>query len=117
MLLKKILIVVLISISIISCNSGADRVKKDKDTGFVAQIDSTMTLTQVAKANNIGEPYLRTELGVRHNIGKNYTIAQMAKRFKFSIDDLRKIIEDRKNKQAETIKRKKERAAEKEMTH
>jgi len=100
----------LISVSIISCNSGDEKNKKDENRGFSATIDSTMTLAQVAKANNIGEPYLRTELGIRHNIGKSYTIAQMAERFKFSIDDLRKIIEDRKNKQAAAIKMKEEKA-------
>jgi len=100
MLIKRILLVMLISISIISCNSEVKKTENDKETGFVAQIDSSMTLAQVAKANNIGEPYLRTELGIRRNVGNSYTVAQMAKRFKFSIDDLRKIIEDRKNKQS-----------------
>ncbi len=97
----------LVSISFVSCNSTAEKSNNSENIGFVAKVDSTMTLSQVAKANNIGEPYLRTELGIRNHIGKNYTVMQMSKRFKFSIDDLRKIIEDRKNKQAKA-KRKKE---------
>ncbi len=106
MRIKRLLIIMLVSISVVSCNSTADKSNKSDNIGFVAKIDSTMTLGQVAKANNIGEPYLRTELGIRNKIGKDYTITQMSKRFKFSIDDLRKIIEDRKNKQAK-VKRKK----------
>jgi len=101
-MIKRFLIIIFVSISIISCNSATDRVDKDTNTGFVAQIDSTMTLAQVAKTNNIGEPYLRTKLGIRSNVGNSYTVAKMAKQFKFSLDDLRKIIEDRKNKQAAT---------------
>jgi len=106
-MIKKLLIVMLVTISVISCNSGNEKSKKDESRGFIATIDSSMTLAQVAKANNIGEPYLRTELGIRRNVGNNYTIAEMAKRFKFSFDDLRKIIEDRKNKQAAKIKKQK----------
>ncbi|MFK5856631.1 MAG: hypothetical protein QM503_10905 [Bacteroidota bacterium] len=107
-MIKRLLIVMLVTISVISCNSGDEKNKKEDNIGFVATIDSTMTLAQVAKANNIGEPYLRTELGIRRNVGNSYTVVEMAKRFKFSLDDLRKVIEDRKNKQAASQKRKME---------
>ncbi len=64
----------------------------------MAIIDSTMTLSEVARANQIGEPYLRTMLGIPKKIGSRYDVATMAKRFKFTLDDLRKVIEDEKNK-------------------
>jgi len=98
MRIRNIIIVLLIGFSIAACNTNGDN--NEKNTGFIAKIDSTQTLTQIAKANNIGEPFLRTKLGVPDKIGKSYTITKLAKHFKFSIDDLRKIIEDQKNKQA-----------------
>ena len=118
MSIRSLIIGMLVSISILSCNSGSQENKsekpeanvakeestgyfaKEESAGFVAKVDSSMTLTQVAKANNIGEPYLRTALGLRKGIGSKYTISEMAKRFTFTIDDVKKIIEDRKNKQA-----------------
>ena len=106
MSIKSLIIVLLVSISIISCNSGEPNNNTEDQKGFVANIDSSMTLAQVAKLNNIGEPYLRTKLGIPKNIGKSYTVAKMAKQFKFTIDDLRKIIEDRKNDQAARRKKK-----------
>ena len=106
MSIKSLIIILLVSISIISCNSDVQENNNDEQQGFVANIDSSMTLGQVAKLNNIGEPYLRTKLGIPKNIGKSYTVAKMAKQFKFSIDDLRKIIEDRKNDQAARRKKK-----------
>lgn len=98
--------IVLAGIFIISCNSNAIENNTDEEKGFVATIDSSMTLLQVAKANNIGEPYLRTKLGIRPYIGKKYTVTEMAQRFNFTLDDLRKVIEDRKNKQEAARKRK-----------
>ena len=106
MSIKSLIIVLLVSITIISCNSGVQKNNTEEQKDFVARIDSSMTLTQVAKLNNIGEPYLRTKLGIRRNVGKSYTIAKMAKLFNFTIDDLRQIIEDRKNEQAARRKQK-----------
>jgi len=100
MSIKSLIIVLLVSISIASCNSNSPENKPEEFVSFVAKVDSSMTLTQVAKANNIGEPYLRTKLGIRKNVGNKYTMVEMTKRFDFSIDDLKKIIEDVKNKQA-----------------
>ena len=88
----------LISAAVITfaCSSSNGN-KSDQKELYVAVIDSTMTLFEVAKANNIGEPYLRTKLGIPKRIGTKYDIATMSKRFKFTLDDLRKIIEDAKN--------------------
>lgn len=100
MSIKSLIIGILVSISLLSCNSSTQENKSEEPVSFVAIVDSSMTLTQVAIANNIGEPYLRTVLGIRKNVGNKYTIVEMTKRFNFTIDDLKKIIEDRKNKQA-----------------
>ncbi len=107
MLARKLFVIILLGIAVISCNSNSSGNNGNAKKGFVAKIDSSMTLTQIAKANNIGEPFLRTKLGIRKHIGKSYTITEMAKRFKFTIDDLRQIIEDQKNKQASRRQKKK----------
>lgn len=92
-------------IVIISCNSNSKETNTHEEKAFVAKIDSSMTLLQVAKANKIGEPYLRTQLGIPDKIGTKYTVAEMAQRFNFTLEDLRNVIEDRKNKQAAARKR------------
>ena len=97
--------IVLVGVIIVSCNSNTQENNTDKAKSFVATIDSSMTLPQVAKANSIGEPYLRTKLGIPPHIGKKYTVVEMAQRFNFTLHDLRQVIEDRKNKQAAARKR------------
>lgn len=97
MSVKSIIIAMIISVSIISCNTDVQKEKEPEK--FVAEIDSTMTLSQIAKLNNIGEPYLRTKLNIPKRIGNSYTITEMSTRFHFTFDDLRKVIEDRKNDQ------------------
>ena len=96
---RNLIIIFLTIISVMSCNINTDNKEKKEPEGFVAKVEPSMTFTQVAKANSIGEPFLRTKLGIPQNIGKTYTVEQMAKRYDFAIDDLKKIIEDRKAKQ------------------
>lgn len=100
MLLRNILILISFITIFAACNSNSPK-KNDDNSPYVAVIDSSMTLLEVAKANNIGEPYLRSQLGIKKGIGKMYTITQMSKRFGFDIDELRQVIEDRKNKQSQ----------------
>ena len=110
MSIKSSIIVLLVSMSVISCNSGVPKDNTEDQKSFVAEIDTSLTLMQVAKLNNIGEPYLRSKLDIPKNIGKSYTVGQMTKRFNFTADDLRQVIEDRKNDQA-ARKRQKEKAS------
>lgn len=84
---------------IAACNSGSDKKAETDFEPYVAVIDTSMTLLEIAKVNNIGEPYLRTQLGLRKKIGSSFSIAEMSRRYRFEIEDLRKIIEDRKNNQ------------------
>lgn len=97
MIIRKILIVIVILTAFVACNSNSGNGEADSYEPYVAIVDSSMTLSQVAKANSIGEPFLRTKLGVADRIGSKYTIVQMGKRFNFTIEDLKKIIEDQKN--------------------
>lgn len=99
MLVKKVSFILIIVSLLISCNTELKKDENQDKTGYVAVIDSSMTLLDVAKANNIGEPYLRTKLGIMKGVGKNKTLAELSRSFKFEFEDLRKIIEDRKNSQ------------------
>ncbi len=100
MSLKNILILFSFVAIVVACSTDPSDKGKGQNEAFVAVIDTSMTLMEIAKTNNIGEPYLRTQLGIKKGIGKKYTISEMAQRFDFEIDDLRRIIEDRKNKQS-----------------
>ncbi|MAZ93450.1 MAG: hypothetical protein CMF58_03450 [Lentimicrobiaceae bacterium] len=93
----------IISIAISCTNYSSDN-NESSYVGYVVIMDSSMTLMEVAKANNIGEPFLRSKLNIPKKIGKKYDVATMAKRFKFDLDDLKKIIEDQKNKQLKRTK-------------
>ena len=92
------LLTVIISVTI-SCTNYSSDDNNSNNVGYVVIMDSSMTLMEVAKANNIGEPFLRSKLNIPKKIGKKYDVATMAKRFKFDLEDLKKIIEDQKNKQ------------------
>lgn len=97
MAIRNLFVIVVVAIFAIGCSNVSESDKGNESDVYVAVIDSNMTLFEIAKANNIGEPYLRTKLGIPKKIGSKYDIVTMSKRFKFSIDDLRKIIEDEKN--------------------
>ena len=99
MALRNLMIIVSLIIATIGCTNSTKNADADNKERYIAVIDSNMTLMEVAKANKIGEPYLRTALGIPKKIGKKYTVATMAKRFKFDLKDLRKVIEDQKNKE------------------
>lgn len=99
MALRNLLIIASLIIATIGCTNSSNKADSTDKERYVAVIDSNMTLLEVAKANKIGEPYLRTALGIPKKIGKKYTVATMAQRFKFDLKDLRKVIEDQKNKE------------------
>ncbi len=92
------LLTVIISVTI-SCTNYSSDDNNSNNVGYVVIMDSSMTLMEVAKANNIGEPFLRSKLNIPKKIGKKYDVATMAKRFKFDLEELKKRIEDQKNKQ------------------
>ncbi len=98
MLFRKILVVILISLAAYACSSSGTKSEADNNKGsYVAIVDSSMTLAEVAKANKIGEPYLRTKLGIKKGVGNTYTVVRMGKLFDFTINDLKTVIEEQKN--------------------
>ncbi len=96
---RSLVILIALVVTLGACNSGSADSSNNEESKFTAVVDTSMTLLEVAKTNNIGEPYLRTMLGIKKGIGKTYALAQMTKRFDFTIEDLKSIIEDRKNDQ------------------
>lgn len=107
MSLKYLTAILGLSLFLVACNTAPSEKEVKENSTYVAIVDSSMTLLEVAKANNIGEPYLRTKLGIKEGIGKSYTINKMSKMFDFEIDELKQIIEDRKNKQRDRRSKKK----------
>jgi RNA polymerase subunit RPABC4/transcription elongation factor Spt4 len=79
------LLTVIISVTI-SCTNYSSDDNNSNNVGYVVIMDSSMTLMEVAKANNIGEPFLRSKLNIPMKIGKKYDVATMAMRFKFDLD-------------------------------
>ncbi len=67
---------------------------------FHAIVSDTMTLSEVAKVNNIGLPFLKTKLGIPQYLKYDYHIIQLKKNYRFTIQKLKKLIEDSKNRNA-----------------
>ncbi|NQU32556.1 MAG: hypothetical protein HQ521_04915 [Bacteroidetes bacterium] len=108
MSIRNLIILVSIFVAFVACDSNKSNKVSEEKTGYTAIIDTSMTLMEIAKLNNIGDPFLRTKLGIPDKIGKNYSIATMAKRFNFTIEELVQIIEEQKNKQGSRTKPKTE---------
>jgi hypothetical protein len=99
--------------SVTKKTSGKKNIKTDKfpqltpEEHFHAVVYDTMTLSQVAKENNVGLPFLKTKLGIPNSVKRDYTIKQLKRNFRFTTERLKEIIEDAKNRTAVINKRKK----------
>ncbi len=71
---------------------------------FHAVVNDTMTLREVAKINGIGEPFLKTELGVPATINYEYPLRQLKKNYKFTLQTVKNLVEDTKNRSASLAK-------------
>ncbi len=71
---------------------------------FHAIVNDTMTLREVAKINGIGEPFLKTKLGIPTNITYEYPLKQLEKNYKFTLEALKTLVEDTKNRSASLAK-------------
>ncbi len=80
------------------------RLEKDNyglssDEQFNAIAFGYMTLSKVADTNNISLNFLKQALGIPDYIKQDYKIEQIGKNFKFDVNDVKKIINDQKNKE------------------
>ena len=71
---------------------------------FHAIVNDTMTLREVAIINGIGEPFLKTKLGIPTNITYEYPLRQLKKNYKFTLEALKTLVEDTKNRSASLAK-------------
>jgi len=81
-----------------------ERQEKDKyglsnNEQFNAIVFGYMTLSQTADTNNISLNFLKQELGIPDYIKQDYKIEQIGKNFKFNVNDVKKIINNQKNKE------------------
>lgn len=68
--------------------------KEQLKTNSDVVIDSTMTLKEFAKANNMTEPYLRKQLNMPTKAGAKLPLYQLKKTFKFTDKQLIFIVEN-----------------------
>jgi len=71
---------------------------KSENVEFVVKIDTNMTISELAKANQIGEPYLRSMLGMPTRAGAQLPLHQLRKNYKFTYKRLEDIISEAKNR-------------------
>lgn len=96
--LKLFLSVVILWTLAASCGQEPETQSKVETGKYVAVLDSTMTISEIAKANQIGEPYLRTMLGMPDRVGAKLPLYKLKKSFRFSEETLKQIIEEAKNR-------------------
>ncbi len=81
-----------------SCGESPSKETKTNKTEYIVKLDTNMTLSELAKANQIGEPYLRTQLGMPTKAGATLPLHQLRKNYKFSYEKIEDIIYKAKNR-------------------
>ena len=69
----------------------------DRSEAFKADVNQEMTLSEVARKNDISLNYLKAKLGINQNIKHDYKLKQIRRNYKFTINDVKKIISDYHN--------------------
>ncbi|MDP2722158.1 MAG: hypothetical protein Q8O72_05335 [Bacteroidales bacterium] len=73
-----------------------EKVKETKAFHAVV-LDSTMTLGEFAKANQVLESYLRQQLGMPTRAGSTMPLYKLKRNFKFTYDQLTDFVEQAKD--------------------
>lgn len=122
--MKNFILITFISVFVfISCNNQNDKdtnakseIQKTQDSikmandGFSndkqykADVNFDMKLSEVAKKNSINLNYLKSELAIPSNITHDYQLKTISKNFKFTIEDVEKIITQYHNEKTARIK-------------
>lgn len=95
------LVVTLIALTFLASCAESPSKEKSSETEtkvYVVKLDTNMTIAELAKANQIGEPYLRTKLGMSTKAGANLPLHQLRKNYKFTYEELEGIISKAKNR-------------------
>lgn len=69
----------------------------DRSEAFNADVNQEMTLSEVCRKNDISLNYLKAQLGINQNIKHDYKLKQIRRNYKFTINDVKKIISDYHN--------------------
>ena len=99
--MKYFFVTLMLSVLFTACSTTptpATDEKQQSETGYVVVLDTAMTLAEFAKANQIGEPYLRQQLGMPTRGGSTIPLYQLKRNFKFSFEKLTGIVEKAKNR-------------------
>jgi len=74
-----------------------EQLQLDESEKFHAVVELEMTLAEVADTNKVAEPFLKNKLGIAQYVTHPYTILQLSRNYKFTVDDLKRIIEQYKD--------------------
>lgn len=86
-----------------------NQIKLDSSEYYQADVSLAMTLAEVSKVNGLSETYLKQKLGIPQYIKHPYTVLEFSRNYKFTVDDLKRIIEKHKNTRTLEIKKSLER--------
>jgi hypothetical protein len=86
--------------------------KLEESQKYHAIVANDMTLAEVADTNGVALAYLKQQLGIPHYINSPYSILQLSRNYKFTLDDLRSMIDAYKDER--TLQGQKTAAGEKE---
>ena len=89
-----------------------EKVQLEAAEKYHAVVEPEMTLAEVAKANSMAESLLKQKLGIPHYVYHPYTVLQLSRNYQFTVEELKLMIENHKDKK--TARSKKAAAAEKE---
>ena len=82
-----------------------EEVQLDEPEKFHAVVEPEMTLAEVAKANSMTESYLKQKLGIPHYVDHPYTVLQLSRNYQFTVEDLKLLIENHKDKKTTQSKK------------
>jgi hypothetical protein len=80
-------------------------IQLDETEKYHAVVEEQMTLAEVADTNKIAESYLKQMLGIPHYVDHPYTILQLSRNYKFTVDELKGIIDGYRDEKAMENKR------------
>jgi len=97
-LLKLLLPAFFLWVAVVSYEQGSEKETTNETGYYVAILDSTMTISEITKANQIGEPYLGTKLKMPTKAASTLPLHKLKKSFKFTDETLKQVIEEAKNR-------------------
>jgi len=82
-----------------------EEVKLDEPEKYHAVVEPEMTLAEVAKANKMAESFLKQKLGIPQYVNHPYTVLQLSRNYQFTVEDLKRLIENYKDKKTARSKK------------